>query len=897
MAFFICSCGSKLEAYQLSNKVLERGEWRKVHYRVGSSIDAGAWQEITTNTDWLDGLGEGVYCITCHNIIQLDPSEDSFLIDKRIPSVSSKDFRSESILARLSQLSLKERGEIFIHTIPPRLASFGTTHEALKYELVNALERMGIQSLYSHQAEAYNAVRAGRDIVLVTQTSSGKTLSYNMPILHTLLEHPNARALYLFPTKALADDQLNQLARWSEPHLKAEEEEDIDDWFERNVRLGGQIVHAGRLDGDTPPGSRTRILNHGRIIISNPDMIHHSLLKQIAEGGRNEHSIVNILRNLRFVVIDEMHYYRGAFGSHVALLLRRLQAVCANLGNQDIQFILCSATIDSPERVASDLTGVQGFQLVDNDGSAQQRRDLVFWNPGTTLETGERKAPVTDALAIVKDVLVHNGRIVRTIAFQGSRLQTKVTTKYIRDVLRQALRLSRERVRGLALAAFYNGMMPQDDRKAVIEAIRSNDIHIVTATNALEVGIDIGELSFALLIGYPGSKAAFSQQIGRVGRKGEGVAVMIFEDEPLQQYYMNNPTKFLEKLPEVIRVDVKNNHLLGMHLSYLRDELGRSLTQEDVLFFVDEPSQARSLAESTGPSEGERCNLRTSTSKSYKLVTRHRDLILDGIDEWTAFRDLHAGALYWTPREEVYRIDSIHRATQEIIAIRQSGEIEYYTQSSFKDNITPVNITNRNEYALDFHVSTGNLEIRRTVFGYIKTYFSTHQQEKEPLESPLSTTFETEGVYMAISPQMLQQLELVEGCPEESFNELEGVSIEGALRGVEHLMLSAIPDVVICDSNDIDSFSGVSLPSFNHEAVIGFYGNAAGGMGTSTAIADHLLRIVERAIEVVETCSCVGGCPACIQYPHKDNEGISKFGTKKLLFSIVSSLKTVSVSR
>lgn len=898
MAFLFCSCGARLQAYQLSKKVLDHGEWRKVEYKVGSSIEAGAWQEVRADdTDWMEGLPEGAFCIQCHQPIELDPLEESFLVDKRVPGISANEFHSELFIERLRQISLKERSEMFVHHIPPREASYGSASEPLTTELSDALVRMDIKSLYSHQAEAYNAVRAGKNIVLVTQTSSGKTLSFNLPILHSLLEQPRARAIYLFPTKALADDQLNQFSRWSEPHTSFEEE-DIDDWFERDAHLGEHVIRAGRLDGDTPPASRGRILAHGRIIISNPDMIHHSVLKLLNATKKSQPHIGEMLKNLRFVVIDEMHYYRGAFGSHVGLLMRRLRAICASLGNYDIQFILCSATIESPERVASDLTGLPEFHIIDHDGSAQRSRDIVFWNPGSTLDTGVRKAPVTDALLIAKEALVHNGRVVRTIAFQGSRLQTKVTTKYIRDVLAQTLRLSKERSRGLALAAFYNGMMPMEERKSVIEAVRSNDIHIVIATNALEVGIDIGDLSLALLIGYPGSKAAFSQQIGRVGRKGEGVAVMIMEDEPLQQYYMNNPGKFLEKPPEVVRIDVHNSQLLEKHLSYLRDELGRPLTEDDVLFFVNDPTQARSRATSTDPDE-ERCSLRTNTttSTSYKLVNKQREVLLEDIDEWTAFRDLHAGSIYWTPNEKVYRIDSIHRKTGEIIAKKHSGEMEYYTQSTFKDMITPVEVKNQMGYSSDVRLSTGTLEIGRTVFGYVKTYFSTHQQEKEQLESPLTTTFETEGVYITLSSHAIQELERLQTNSEECLGDLDNVTVEGALRAVEHLMLSAIPDVVICDSNDVASFSGASLPSFNHEPVIGFYASASGGMGTSMAIADHILRIVNRAIEVVENCACVGGCPACIQHSHKDNEALSKRGARILLLNITNSLEATAITQ
>jgi DEAD/DEAH box helicase domain-containing protein len=889
MAYLQCSCGSFLKGYQLSRHVLSGGEYRLVEYKVGAALEPGQWQNLGDAKDWLSEKAEGVYCPKCHLQLQLDPAEVGVLLDKRIPGVSSSEFNSTAIIENLTELSKKERAEIFIHTIPETEPTYGEIDGELPESLSNALERMNITSLFTHQADAYNAVRDKKDVVLVTQTASGKTLSFNLPVLHGLLEDPQARALYIFPTKALADDQVEQLYRWTEEKVE-DAEHDQDEWFERTIKLGSSYIPYGRLDGDTQSGSRKRLLKSGRILFTNPDMIHHSLLKQVQASHQSSTHINNLLKNVKYIVIDEMHLYRGAFGSHVSLVLRRLRNICEDLGNSDIQFILCSATIEKPERLAQELTGKHDFKLIDNDGSFKRKRHVVFWNPGVTLDTGERKAPVSDALAIAENVLVKGEKVIRTIMFQGSRLQGKVTARSMKDVLRKKLRLKKESVSGVQLAAFYNGMLAVDERKQVIHAIKKNDVHLVIATNALEVGIDIGDLSFAILSGYPGSKAAFSQQTGRVGRKGEGVSVMIFDDEPLQQYYMQNPKVFLEKQPEVVRIDPSNKGLLKLHLAYLQEELGRGLNLDDMRFFIEDQGQAEQLISEIPLGEiVERCSLRSGSTQNYKVVTnKQHEVLLDSVDEWTAFRDFHEGAIYWNANEKGYRVDSINRKKQEIIVTTIRGEVEYYTQSMFKDSISisEQDMSIENEVLVQ---STGTLNIKRSVFGFTKSYFGTRVQEKQNLDNPLVANFDAEGFWVILSDIFIGK---IEECLGSDYT-LE--KLDGSIRAAEHVLLSVIPDTIICDGNDISSFSGLSISAFGNKPVIGFFGNQSGGMGTTKAIGEHLDRISASALNLLETCSCMGGCPSCIQYPGKDNDKLSKAGGRQVLQLLSKTFKNNSM--
>ncbi|MFD5852179.1 DEAD/DEAH box helicase [Cytobacillus pseudoceanisediminis] len=873
----------------MSRKVLSAGEYRLCEYKVGAALEASSWRGIDEANEWMKNKDDAVYCPKCHNEIPIDPAEVEVLLDKRIPGLSSSEFDSIEVIEKLKQVSQKERAEIFVHSIPESDPVFGEIHDELPESLRRALKQMNIESLFTHQADTYNAVRKKKDVVLVTQTASGKTLSFNLPILHGLLENENARALYIFPTKALADDQVEQLYRWTGEKVEDDSYEQ-DEWFERTIRLGSTNLPYGRLDGDTQPGSRKRLLKDGRILFTNPDMIHHSILRQVQGNHQTSNHVCNLLKNLKYIVIDEMHLYRGAFGSHVSLVIRRLRKICEELGNRDIQFILCSATIENPKLLAEELTGKSEFTLVDNDGSSKRKRHIVFWNPGVTLDTGVRKAPVSDAISIAENVLVHEEKIIRTIMFQGSRLQGKVTARSMKDVLRKKLKLKKENVAGVQLSAFYNGMLGVDERKQVINAIKKSDVHLVIATNALEVGIDIGDLSFAILSGYPGSKAAFSQQIGRVGRKGEGVAVMIFEDEPLQQYYMQNPNTFLEKPPEVVRIDPRNAELLKLHLAYLQDELGRPLSIEDLKIFLVKEEVAKQLLENLEPTNEEelpRSSLRSGSLQSYKVVvTKSRDVLLESIDEWTAFRDFHEGAIYWNANEKGYRVDSINRKKLEILVTPIRGEIEYYTQSIFKDfiNVSEGISVQESQKVIK---STGILNIKRSIFGFNKSYFGSRVPDVENLNPPLVADFDAEGMWIVLSDELIQE---VKGALGSDYSEEK---LDGSIRAAEHVLLSVIPDTIICDANDISGFSGLSVSGFANKPVIGFYGNQSGGMGTTKAIGEHMERISKSAIHLLNNCSCSGGCPSCIQYPGKDNDHLSKIGAKAILLLLSYSIKNI----
>jgi DEAD/DEAH box helicase domain-containing protein len=883
-----------LKAIQISHKISQLGEQRLIEYSP-TGIKFSDWTPVNEN---FVGLVEGIYCPSCYAVVPLEKDEFALCEDNRIPGVISHEFSSEEVLDKLKKLADEEAADIYIHTLPAKEPTFADIPESTPEPIKDALFRMEIKQLYSHQAQTSNAVNSGSNVVLVTSTSSGKTLSYNLPILSRLYSNPDERALYIFPTKALANDQLEQIKRFSMD--RATDQSSLDEWFETHLYLGDRTIHVGRLDGDTENGPRQRIIERAQVWMTNPDMIHFSILGQVQKlkYASTQH-IRNYLRNLKFIVLDEMHMYRGTFGSHVALVLRRLLKVCQELGNQhNIQIITSSATIENPVRLAEDLTGLSGFTLINTDGSAHQKKEIVLWNPGMSAGEQTRRAPSTDAITMAKQIMTVDQKVIKSIIFQPSRSQTMVFTRYIKDVLRQPLRLPKEKVEGEKLAAFYTGILPNETRKRIIERLKSHDIHVIITTNALEVGIDIGDLSLAVLVGYPGSKAAFSQQIGRVGRKGEGVAVLIWQDEPLQQYYMRNPLEFIYKAPEVVRINPTNYKLLALHIPLLREELGREVTVEDLQQMFTQLDEdyiqtvlqvAASSAANEETAEDKKFSLRSISGQNYSVTIRGQDqTIVDGLDEWSALRDFHEGAIYWTPGERGYMVDSVNRKKGEIIVL-PIKELTYYTQSTYRDVIAILQ-TYQKQNIDGIDIAYGELEIKRSVFGYKKVYFGQkHESEQVQLEHPYVTRFAPEGMWLTLTESQWGHLKNSMQEWESESRSIDALA-EASLHAAGHAMTSVIPDLIICDANDFTGFAASGMTAFANRPVIGFYGENGSGLGTIEAIYEKLPQVLRKALELIQSCPCAEGCPSCVQLPGKGNIELFKPGAEMLLNILIEGI-------
>ena len=420
--------------------------------------------------------------------------------------------------------------------LPARPAQYAGFPDAVHPKLIEGLGKHGIRDLYTHQREAVDAVLGGENVCVVTPTASGKTLCYNLPVLNRLIENPDARALYLFPTKALSQDQVNEL------------QTTID---ELDVKIGTYT-----FDGDTPASARKAIRSAGHIVVTNPDMLHAGILPH--------HTIwIKLFENLEFVVIDEIHHYRGVFGSHLANVVRRLKRICA-FYRSDPQFICCSATINNPKEMAERIIE-KPVRLVDNNGAPQGERHFLFFNPPVVnAELGIRRGAVKETARITRQFLQHD---VQSIVFARSRLRVEILTTYLKEAVRRSNK-DADLVRG-----YRGGYLPLE-RREIEKGLRDGEIMAVVSTNALELGIDIGSLDVCIMAGYSGSVASTWQQAGRAGRRsGISLAVLVASSAPLDQYIITHPEYFFDLAPESGTVDPNNLIVVTSHIKCAAFEL------------------------------------------------------------------------------------------------------------------------------------------------------------------------------------------------------------------------------------------------------------------------------------------------------------------------------------
>ncbi|MDH7554969.1 MAG: DEAD/DEAH box helicase, partial [Spirochaetota bacterium] len=402
------------------------------------------------------------------------------------------------------------------HTVPARQAVYAPYPDDIDERIRNVYMQRGIENLYSHQRSAYDAVQKKENIVVVTPTASGKTLCYNLPVLNFMAKHPDARALYLFPTKALSQDQLSEL--------------------QEIMKITGLSIKTYTFDGDTPQSARKAIRTAGNIVITNPDMLHSGILPH--------HTIwVKLFENLQYVVVDEIHTYKGVFGSHFANLMRRLKRICSFYGSHP-QFICCSATIANPKELAEKLFEMP-FTVIDNNGAPRGKKHFVIYNPPVVDKALGIRASAVKEAAKVGTLCVKNN--ISTIVFCRSRLRVEIIATYLK-----------EQCKGFSVAAYRGGYLP-NERRSIEKGLREKKINAVVSTNALELGIDIGMLDCAISVGYPGSIASLQQQSGRAGRRGtDSLAIMVATSSPLDQYIATNPHFVFENNPEMANINPDN---------------------------------------------------------------------------------------------------------------------------------------------------------------------------------------------------------------------------------------------------------------------------------------------------------------------------------------------------
>ncbi len=714
------------------------------------------------------------------------------------------------------------QGEITLdHVIPEAIPNFSPLPDELRPELVAALAGRGIERLYTHQAEAYAAVRMRRHLVVVTPTASGKTLCYNLPVLQRLLESPEKRALYLYPTKALAQDQLAELSA---------------------LKHGLPIeLRVDTYDGDTPPGRRTAIREGGHVVMTNPDMLHTGLLPHHTKWRR-------LFSSLEFVVVDELHTYRGLFGSQVANVIRRLKRICAFYGSNPT-FICASATIANPLELAKRLLEEENVALVDRSGAPRGERRLIFYNPPlVNRELGIRRSSMLEARRIAAP-WIRSG--VQTITFCRSRLQVEVMLSYLRQDLAPRLDAN-QRVRG-----YRAGYLPLH-RREIEAGLRSGDITCVVSTNALELGIDIGTLQAAVLVGYPGTIASTWQQLGRAGRRSGSVGVFVASSSPLDQFIVRHPEYFLSTDPEEGLIDPDNLLLLAAHLQAGlfelpfedQERLGRADVGELLQLFEDDGSATRSNGRwfwSRQAFPAEEVHLRRILADNVVIIdTSHpRPQVIGEMDQFTAPVLLHEEAVYLHEGAQ-FHVDRLD--WDEKKAYVRPVEVDYYTDALASVTVRVLETFDGPDGA-EVSRSHGEVKITSLASMFKKIKFHTHENiGAGPIHLP-EQTLHTTGYWITVDDGL--------------WRSLGRETLEAGLQGMAHALRHVASLRLMCDPRDLGSVAEVRSVTTQLPTVT-VYEVYPGGVGFSSRMYELHNALLDDAASLVRDCPCLAGCPSCV---------------------------------
>ena len=778
--------------------------------------------------------------------------------------------------------------------------------------LIDALEKRGITHLYTHQAEAIREALAGRDVVVVTPTASGKTLCYNLPVLQMVLSNPAGRALYLFPTKALAQDQLAEV--------------------QSMLSLLGEGPIAGTYDGDTPASARPKIRRQTRIVISNPDMLHMGVLPH--HTGWAE-----FFSHLQYVVIDELHAYRGVFGSHVANVLRRLRRVAAFYGSQP-RFICCSATIANPRELAAALTE-SPVRLVDDDGSPKGEKHLIFYNPPVVnRDLGIRRSVILEARDIAGRFLAAD---VQTIVFARARLATEVLLTYLREYLQRMGRAA-DSVRG-----YRGGYLPME-RREIERGLREGSVRGVVATNALELGIDIGNLSAAVLAGYPGSIASTWQQAGRAGRRADlAAAVFVASASPLDQYIVNHPSYFFGRSPEQALIAPDNLAILLPHLKSaafelpfgMDEPLGRFDATAQVLRFLEEQETVRLSAgrwhwmSESFPARD--VSLRTAGVDNFAIMAvggeAEKPVTIGQLDRLSVPLLLHEGAIY-IHEGQSFLVDTLD--WEGAMATVRPVEVDYYTDASVSTDIELTEVlAQTGEGRLE--KGLGNVAVRSRATGYKVVKLYTHEiLGRGPIDLP-EQSMPTVAFWYAFPESLVDALReagLWQGEPLGDYgpnwdeqrrlarerdrfrcrhcdtpepaggayhvhhvrpfrefdyrpgqndnyraaNDLSNLmtlcagchrlvemarQLRSTLAGLAHVLRHVAPLYVMCDPRDLGVVSKSS--GVDGQPTVYVYDRTPAGLGFSQALYELEPGVLLRGVsDLIRDCRCTAGCPSCV---------------------------------
>jgi DEAD/DEAH box helicase domain-containing protein len=703
--------------------------------------------------------------------------------------------------------------------------------EGLHTRVSEALAAQGVEALWAHQAEAWDAAQRGEHLIVTTGTASGKTLAFNLPVLDALTREPKRRAIYLYPTKALAQDQLRALGSFKLPKLRA-----------------------AIYDGDTAADRRWQVRKWANLILSNPDMLHVGVLPHHDRWG-------DVLSNLAYVIVDEAHVYRGVFGSHVANVLRRLRRL-ARVYGADPQFLLASATIANPGELGARLLGVE-TTVIGDDAAPRAERTVALWNPPLTdEELGLRASALGEASKLMADLV---SRRLRTLCFAKSRRAAELIHRFTAD------RLGDDSL----LSPYRAGYTPAQ-RREIERRLLEGELLGVSATNALELGIDVGLLDCVISVGFPGTVASLRQQWGRAGRRGHGLAVLVASEDALDQYFMREPRALLSRRVEAAILDHENQRVLDGHVRAAAFEAPLDDADRDVLG-VAALERAAELPELRQTQAGyvwagrdypaARVALRSTGPEAFTIVDASSGTVLGIVEQERAFATVHEGAIYLHLGEN-YRVRELDLVSRAAVVEPFSGN--YYTQPKV-ETTTAIVEPRRVKRRLGLELAFGGVVVTDQVVGYQKKSIQTQEsRELVALDLP-ETEFETEAVWFLPEPWMLEGLE-------------REPHLLGSLHAAEHSLIALLPLWAMCDRWDIGGLS-TNLHFQTGRPTIFVYDGHSGGVGITERGFEIFEGWVEDTAKLLGGCPCERGCPSCVQSPKCGNlnEPLDKAGALALL--------------
>ena len=707
-------------------------------------------------------------------------------------------------------------GEELAHLVtePERRPRFAPLPDELDPRVRAAI---GVPKLYAHQRAAWDAAARGEHVMVTTGTASGKTLAFNLPVLDELARRPKSRALYLYPTKALAQDQFRTLSGYGIPRFKP-----------------------AIYDGDTPTEQRWQIRKWSNVVLTNPDMVHIGLLPNHDRWG-------DMLANLSYVVVDEAHVYRGVFGSHVANVLRRLRRL-ARIYGAEPQFLLASATISNPGELGASLIGAP-VRVIGDDAAPRAERTIVLWNPPLQdSELGLRGSALAEA-AKLQASFVERG--LRTLTFAKSRKAAELIHRFTAERLGDDAHLSP-----------YRAGYTAAERRKIERRLAEGELLGVSATNALELGIDVGLLDAVISVGFPGTVASLRQQWGRAGRRGNGLAVLVASEDGLDQFFMREPDKLLGRRVEAAILDHANPRVLAGHVRSAAYEAPITQDEQDILGpeALDAARRDEKLRQTPSgivwagqEHPAAHVSLRSAEPDAFSIVDGGTGAVLGTVERSRAYTTVHEGAVYLHAGES-YLVRELNLNTMYAVVEPFTGS--WYTQAK-KETMTQIVEPRRIEWRLGLELFFGEIEVTEQVVAYErKTLASQERIEIVPLELP-PTTFATEAIWYLPEPPQLAQLDQMP-------------RLLGTLHAAEHAMIAVLPLWAMCDRWDIGGLSTNIHPETGRPTVF-IYDGHPGGVGITERGFEQFEGWVSDTAAMIRGCPCSDGCPSCVQSPKCGN--------------------------